>query len=81
MVYLGFSILMFAITFGLLFYLLPMILGAFFSVLPPAMTTQWQAVNVRTQTVIQWLIPLMASLGIFIFILKTLMAATVRGAD
>ena len=81
MVYLGFSIILFAVSFGILFYLMPMILGAFFSALPPAMTTQWQAVNVRTQTIIQWLIPLTASLGIFVFVVKVLMSATTRGGE
>lgn len=81
MVYLGFSVIIFAVTFGILFYLMPMILGAFFSALPPAMSTQWQAVNVRTQVIIQWLIPLTASLGVFIFVVKVLMAATTRGGE
>lgn len=81
MVYLGFSIILFVVTFGILFYLMPMILGAFFSALPPAMSATWQATNVRTQTVIQWLIPLTASLAVFVFVVKVMMAATTRGGE
>ena len=81
MVYLGFSLIIFVVTFGILFYLMPMILGAFFSALPPPMTATWQAVNTRTQTIIQWLIPLTASLGIFIMTVKVMMSATTRGGE
>ena len=81
MVYLGLSMIVFAISFGIIFYLLPMILGTFFSIMPPVMNASWQATNVRTQAVIQFLIPLMPSLGIFIFVLKVLMAATTRGGN
>lgn len=81
MLYLGFSMILFAVTFGILFYLMPMILGAFFTAMPPAMSATWQATNVRVQTIIQWLIPLTASLGIFVFAIKTLMSATTRGGN
>ena len=81
MVYLGFSIIIFAVTFGILFYLVPMILGAFMSVMPPVMNASWQATNVRTQAVIQMLIPLVPSLGIFVFVIKVFMAASTRGGE
>ena len=81
MVYLGFSIILFAVTFGILFYLVPMILGSLFSILPPAMSASWQATNVRTQAVIQFLIPLVPSLGIFVFVIKVFMTASVRGGE
>ena len=81
MVYLGFSIILFAVTFGILFTLVPMILGAFMSVMPPVMNASWQATNVRTQAVIQWLIPLVPSLGIFVFVIKVFMAASTRGGE
>ena len=81
MVYLGFSIIIFVVTFGILFYLVPMILGAFFSALPPAMSATWQATNMRTQAIIQFLIPLTASLGIFVFVIKVFMAASTRGGE
>ena len=81
MVYLGFSIIIFVVTFGILFYLMPMILGSFFTIMPPAMNAQWQATNVRVQTIINWLIPLTASLGVFVFVVKVMMAATTRGGE
>lgn len=81
MVYLGFSIIIFVVTFGILFYLVPMILGSFFSILPPAMSASWQATNLRTQAIIQYLIPLVPSLGIFVFVIKVFMAASTRGGE
>jgi hypothetical protein len=81
---LGFSIILFVVTFGILFYLMPMIIGAFITALPassPMLNATWQATNLRVQTIIQWLIPLTASLGIFIFVVKVMMVATTRGGD
>lgn len=81
LVFLGFSLVVFVITFGITFYLVPMILGTFFTMMPASMNATWQAVNVRTQTEIQWLIPLMPSLGTFLLVLKVLMVASNRGRD
>lgn len=81
LVYLGLSLIVFVISFGIMFFLIPMILGAFFTAMPPVMNAQWQATNVKTQTIIMYLIPLTASMGIFIMVLKVLMASTVKGAD
>ena len=64
-----------------MYTLLPMILGAFFSVVPPSMNSDWQAINITEQNTIKFLIQLMPSMGIAIIVFKTLLIATVRGGD
>jgi len=83
LVYLGFSIIMFIISFGLLFYLAPIIFGSVADALNqiPILDSDWAAANIKTQTTLQWLVPLIPSLGIFVLVLKVLMTASVRGRD
>ena len=81
LVFLAISMIVFVIVFGMMYTLLPMILGAFFSVVPPVMNADWAAINVTEQNTIKFLIQLMPSFGIAIIVFKTLMVATVRGAD
>ena len=74
--------IVFIIIFGMMFTLAPMILGAFFSAFPTLQMDQsWTALNVQVQGTIKFLIQLMPSMGIAIIVFKTLMVATVRGAD
>lgn len=83
LVYLGFSIIMFVVSFGILFTIMPMILGQFYTTMNnmPIQDPSWQAMSDETQTTIQYIVPLTASLGIFVFVLKVLMVASVRGRD
>lgn len=86
LVFLGLSLLAFIISFGIVWILVPMVLGSFFTAMSNSgilsgLTSSWQATYNQTQTVVQWLIPLSATLGIFILVLKVLMVASVRGAD
>ena len=83
LVYLGFSIIMFVVSFGILFTIMPMILGQFYTSMNsmPIQDPSWQAMSDETQTTIQYIVPLTASLGIFVFVLKVLMVASVRGRD
>jgi len=83
LVFLGFSIIAFIITYGLMFYLVPIILGVFWSAANqvPITDPAWQTVNTETQAVLQWLIPLVPTLGIFVLVIKVLMVASVRGRD
>ena len=83
LIYLGFSIIMFIVTFGIMFYLLPMILGAFFSITNdiPILDADWLETNQTMQTQLQWLIPLTMALGIFVFVLRVMMAASAKGRD
>ena len=75
LVFLGFSTIMFLITYGIAFYLLSIILGAFFSQLNQTDISDpgWASMSVEIQTTIQYILPLAATIGIFIFVLKVLM--------
>lgn len=86
LVFLGLSVIAFLISYGLVWILVPMVLGTFFTTLQTsgvisALSTSWQATYNTTQTTVQWIIPLSATVGLFIFILKVLMVASVRGSD
>jgi hypothetical protein len=81
LIYLAFSIIVFIISFGIMFYLLPMILGVLFSLDTPIMDTAWLETNQQMQIQLQWLIPLTMSLGLFVFALRVMMSASSRGRD
>ena len=86
LVFLGLSLLAFVISFGLVWILVPMVLGSFFTAisqtnLVTGLSTSWQLTYNTTQTNVQWLIPLSVQLGIFILVLKVLMVASNRGGD
>jgi membrane-anchored glycerophosphoryl diester phosphodiesterase (GDPDase) len=63
-----------------MFMLAPIIIGSFFSI-DVDMSDSWKDTKNQTQEVIQWLIPLIPTIGIMILILKVLMVASVRGRD
>lgn len=86
LVFLGLSIIAFAVSFGIVWILVPMTLGAFDaalsnSTLLTSLSPAWLATYNTNQSNLQWLIPLTANLAIFIFVLKVLMVASVRGSD
>lgn len=86
LVFLGLSLLAFVISFGLVWIIVPMVLGSFFTAisntnLVTGLSTSWQLTYNTTQTNVQWLIPLSVQLGIFILVLKVLMVASNRGSD
>ena len=83
LVYLGFSSILFFITYGIGFYLTSIILGQFFSQLNQTHISDpgWAAMSVQIQTTIQYIVPLAASIGIVIFVIKVLMSASTRGRD
>jgi len=83
LLYLGFSVIAFLVSFGIMFLLTPMILGQFFSILGnmPIADAGWQAVYDENEAVALFITPLIPSLGIFILVLKVLMVASVRGRD
>jgi hypothetical protein len=80
LLFLGFSVIAFIITYGIMFMLAPIILGSFFSI-NVDMNESWAATRDEVQTVVQWLIPLIPTVGIMILVLKVLMVASVRGRD
>lgn len=66
-----------------MFLIAPMILGQFFSTLGamPIEDPGWQAIYDQNEATAQFIVPLIPTLGIFIFIIKVLMVASVRGRD
>lgn len=80
LLFLGFSVITFIITYGLLFMLAPIIIGSFFSI-NVDMSEDWRETKQETEGVIRWLIPLIPTIGIMILVLKVLMVASVRGRD
>lgn len=86
LVFLGLSMIAFIISFGIVWILVPMVLGTFFTVMDnmnliTQLSASWQSTYNSTQETVQWLIPLSATLGIFVLVLKVLMVAAVRGGD
>lgn len=86
LVFLGLSLLAFIISFGLVWIIVPMVLGSFFTAisntnLVTGLSTSWQLTYNQTETQLQWLIPLSIQLGVFILVLKVLMVASNRGSD
>ena len=84
LVYLGLSMILFAITFGISFILMPMILGSFFQLVEDnsiVLDDEWLALYNQNKETVQYLIPLMPSLCIVIIVIKVLMTAAARGRD
>lgn len=83
LVFLGFSVITFIIAYGISFLVAAAVLGSFFSTMNtvPISDPTWLAMYVKTSGVIQFLIPLIPSIGILILVIKVLMTASVRGSD
>ena len=84
LVYLGLSLILFVITYGIAFTLMPIIFGYFFSLIDSMNTSvsaEWQAIADQNVTTVQYLVPLMPTLGIVIIVIKVLMTASARGRD
>lgn len=84
LVYLGLSLVLFVITYGIAFSLMPVILGYFFTMVDDNtlnISAEWQTIATSNVTTIQYLVPLMPSFGILILVIKVLMTAAARGRD
>ena len=95
LVYLGLSLILFVITYGVAFTIMPMIFGAFFNVAdisglvsiescetsPTSAACQWGTIYEQNEDTVQYLVPLMPTMGIVIIIIKVLMTASARGRD
>ena len=85
MVFLGFSIIMFLISYGLMFTLVPMILGQIWTAMDennmPIPDETWQATYNSTQAQLQYIIPLVPAMGLVVFVIKVLMATSVLGRN
>jgi|UniRef100_A0AAT9JAA5 putative exporter of polyketide antibiotics len=86
LIFLGFSVILFIISYGVMFTIAPMILGSVFTVMENnltngSMTQEWIDMYNQTKETTQYLIPLIPSIGIFILVIKVLMVASARGRD
>ena len=81
LVFLGFSVIAFVISYGLMFTLVPIVFGTFFSIDMGELDPDWQATKDETVNVLQFLIPLVPTIGIFILVIKVIMVASGRGSD
>lgn len=85
MVFLGLSIIMFLISYGLMFTLVPMILGQVWTAMDednmPIPNAEWQATYNSTQLQLQYIIPLVPAMGLLILVIKVLMATTAFGRN
>jgi hypothetical protein len=83
LIFLAFSVISFIVIYGIMFTLMPMILGAFYTAADnvPIADPEWAQIYEDTEDVTQYLVPLTPTIGIFILILKVAMVASVRGRD
>jgi len=84
LIFLGFSVIMFIISYGVMFTIAPMILGSVWTVMDGqtgTMAPEWLTMYNETKGTIQYLIPLIPTIGIFILIIKVMMVASARGRD
>jgi len=77
LVYLGFSLIIFVISYGLMFLALPPIINMADNGLNPGLDDNdvWQVMYDDTSEQVRYLIPLVPSLGIFVIILKVLISS------
>lgn len=85
LVYLGLSLILFVITYGIAFTMMPMIFGAFFSLADTSNLipedSPWASLYEQNEDTVQYLVPLMPTMGIVIIVIKVLMTASARGRD
>ena len=83
LIFLGFSVLAFVISFGIVFMVASYVLGMFFAWMAtmPTLPAGWETAKDTVEAQAQWLLPLIMLLGMFILVLKVLMVASVRGRD
>ena len=83
LIFLGFSVIMFIVAYGVMFTIAPMVLGAVWTVMDgmEIMNESWQQVYDDTKATTQYLVPLVPTIGIFILVIKVFMVASARGRD
>lgn len=71
----------FLVSYGIVFMLIPMVLGPFFTLDVGEMDPEWEGVRTQVNTTAQYITPVAMMVGLFIFVLKVLMVASTRGRD
>lgn len=79
----GFSIIAFVISFGFMFLIAPIIMGAVFTMMDDLtlLNPAWQAAYDQNENNAKLLVNLIPTFGIFMIVIKVLMVASVRGRD
>ena len=80
-IHLGFTIIAFIISYAVIFTLAPMILGSVFTnmdTLAEIPNEGWAELYETNKTTVQYLVPLIPSIGIFIIIIRILMRTAER---
>ena len=81
LIHLGFSVIAFVISYGLIFTFAPMLLGMVFTTmdsLPDIPNEGWAGLYDNNKTTVQYLVPLIPAIGIFIFVIRILMRSSER---
>ncbi len=83
LLFLGLNVIVFFLVYGIAWTIVPMVLGAFFSINLAQFITDsgWLATYNESETVVQWIIPIIPTIGIFLAVLKIMMVATAKGRD
>lgn len=86
MVFLGLSIILFLTIFGVMFLISASIIGAVYTAFDEAalsfdLGSEWYGLYLTIRQNVIYLLPLMMSLGVFVLVIKVLMAAGVIGRD
>ena len=81
LIHLGFTVIGFIITYAIIFTFTPMILGSVFTsldALPEIPNEGWSGLYETNKITIQYLVPLIPSIGIFIIIIRIFMRTAER---
>jgi hypothetical protein len=81
LIHLGFSVIAFIIAYGLIFTFTPVLLGSVFTTmdaLPEISNEGWSGLYDSNKTTVQYLIPLIPAISIFIFVIRILMRSAER---
>lgn len=81
LIHLGFTVIGFLITYGIIFTFTPMVIGSVFTALdslPDNPNAGWSNLYEANKTTVQYLLPLIPTIGIFIIVIRLLMRAGQR---
>ena len=83
LLYLGFSVIAFVVSFGFMFLIAPIIIGGVFTMMDnmSLLNPRWQAAYEQNEDNAQLLVNLIPTFGIFMIVIKVLMVASVRGRE
>jgi hypothetical protein len=81
LIHLGFAVIGFIISYGIIFTFTPMLLGSVFTALdslPDNPNADWSNLYETNKTAVQFLLPLIPTIGILILVIRVLMRAGQR---